>query len=36
MIASAKGYAQEAEELIGYYESVPFADKHRAVLHPTP
>ena len=36
MIASAKGYAQEAEQLIGYYERIPFADKHRAVLHLIP
>jgi SAM-dependent methyltransferase len=33
MIPSAKGYAEEAEDLIGYYESIPFADKHRAFLH---
>jgi SAM-dependent methyltransferase len=32
-IPGTKGYAQEAEELIGYYEGIPFADKHRAALH---
>lgn len=36
LIPSAKGYAQEAEELIGYYEGIPFVDKHRAVLHLLP
>jgi SAM-dependent methyltransferase len=36
MIPGAKGYAQEAKDLIGYYEGIPFADKHRAALHLIP
>ena len=36
MTPSTQGYAQEAEKLIGYYEGIPFADKHRAVLHLLP
>jgi ubiquinone/menaquinone biosynthesis C-methylase UbiE len=36
MIAGTKGYAEEAEELVKRYESIPFAEKHRAVLHLIP
>ena len=36
MIAGTKGYAEEAEELVKRYESIPFAEKHQAVLHLIP
>jgi len=36
MIAGTKGYAEEAEELVKRYESIPFAKKHQAVLHLIP
>jgi hypothetical protein len=29
MIAGTKGYAEEAEELVKRYESIPSAEKHR-------
>jgi hypothetical protein len=32
MIAGTKGYAEEAQELVKRYESIPFAEKHQAVL----
>jgi 2-polyprenyl-3-methyl-5-hydroxy-6-metoxy-1,4-benzoquinol methylase len=35
-IPGTQGYAQEAEDLIGYYEGIPFTDKHRAALHLVP
>ena len=30
------GYAEQAEELVKRYEAVPFAEKHRAILHLLP
>jgi len=36
VIAGTKGYAEEAEELVKRYESIPFAEKHQAVLHLIP
>jgi 2-polyprenyl-3-methyl-5-hydroxy-6-metoxy-1,4-benzoquinol methylase len=36
MIAGTKGYAEEAAELVKRYESIPFAEKHQAVLHLIP
>jgi 2-polyprenyl-3-methyl-5-hydroxy-6-metoxy-1,4-benzoquinol methylase len=36
MVAGTKGYAEEAEELVKRYESIPFAEKHQAVLHLLP
>jgi methylase of polypeptide subunit release factors len=36
MIAGTKGYAEEAEELVKRYESIPFVEKHQAVLHLLP
>jgi SAM-dependent methyltransferase len=36
MIAGSRGYAEEAEELVKRYESIPFAEKHQAVLHLIP
>ena len=35
-IPGTEGYAQEAAELVGYYESIPFTDKHRAAMHLLP
>ena len=35
-ISGTEGYAEEAEELFKLYESIPFADAHRAVLHLIP
>ena len=34
--SGTQGYAEEAEGLIGYYEGIPFIEKHRAVLHLIP
>jgi protein-L-isoaspartate O-methyltransferase len=36
MIAGTKGYAEEAEELVKRYESIPLVEKHQAVLHLIP
>ena len=36
MIPGTEGYAEEAEELVKRYESIPFCEKHRAVLHVIP
>lgn len=36
MIPGIQGYAEQAHELIERYESVPFVDKHRSVLHVLP
>jgi len=36
MIGGTQGYAEEAEDLIERYESVPFTEKHAAVLHLIP
>jgi protein-L-isoaspartate O-methyltransferase len=36
MINGTKGYREEAEELVKRYESIPFAEKHQAVLHLIP
>jgi SAM-dependent methyltransferase len=35
-ISGTEGYAEEAEDLFKRYESIPFADAHRAVLHLIP
>jgi SAM-dependent methyltransferase len=35
-VSGTEGYADEAEELFRLYESIPFADAHRAVLHLIP
>src|SRR6202790_5691519 len=35
-VSGTEGYADEAEELSRCYESIPFADAHRAVLHLMP
>jgi SAM-dependent methyltransferase len=35
-ISGTEGYAEEAEALFRQYESIPFADAHRAVLHLIP
>jgi 2-polyprenyl-3-methyl-5-hydroxy-6-metoxy-1,4-benzoquinol methylase len=35
-IAGTQGYAEQADELVKRYESIPFADKHRPVLHLIP
>ena len=35
-MSGTEGYAQEAEALVVQYESVPFADIHRQVLHLIP
>ena len=35
-VSGTEGYAEEAEELFGRYESIPAADAHRAVLHLIP
>lgn len=36
MTPSTRGYAEGARELIERYESIPFEEKHRAVLHLIP
>ena len=36
MISGTQGYREEAAELIKRYESIPFAEKHQAVLHLIP
>jgi SAM-dependent methyltransferase len=36
MIAGTRGYGEEADDLVERYESIPFLDKHRAVLHLIP
>lgn len=36
MISGTQGYREEAEALVKRYESIPFAAKHRAVLHLLP
>lgn len=36
MIPGTEGYAEQAAELVGQYESVPFVEKHQAVLHLLP
>ena len=36
MIAGTTGYAEEAEELVKRYESIPFVEKHHMVLHVIP
>ena len=36
MIPGTQGYAEQAPHLIEQYESLAFADKHRAVLHLLP
>jgi SAM-dependent methyltransferase len=35
-VSGTEGYADEAEELFRLYESIPFTDAHRAVLHLIP
>ena len=35
-VSGTEGYAEEAEALFRQYESIPFADAHRAVLHLIP
>ena len=35
-VSGTEGYADEAEALFRLYESIPFADAHRAVLHLIP
>ena len=35
-VSGTEGYAEEAEALFKQYESIPFADAHRAVLHLIP
>jgi SAM-dependent methyltransferase len=35
-VSGTEGYAEEAEELFKQYESIPFADAHRTVLHLIP
>ena len=35
-VSGTEGYADEAEELFKQYESIPFADAHRTVLHLIP
>jgi SAM-dependent methyltransferase len=35
-VSGAEGYAEEAETLFQQYESVPFADLHRQVIHLIP
>lgn len=32
----AQGYSEQAEQLVTQYESIPFVEKHRAVLHLLP
>jgi SAM-dependent methyltransferase len=36
MVSGTQGYREEAAELVKRYESIPFAEKHRAVLHLIP
>ncbi len=36
MIGGTQGYPEEAEKLVERYESIPFAEKHQAVLHLIP
>jgi SAM-dependent methyltransferase len=36
MTSGTQGYREEAAELITRYESIPFAEKHQAVLHLIP
>lgn len=35
-VPGTKGYSEQAEQLVSRYESIPFAVKHRAVLHLIP
>jgi 2-polyprenyl-3-methyl-5-hydroxy-6-metoxy-1,4-benzoquinol methylase len=35
-VSGTEGYAEEAEELFRFYESIPAADAHRAALHLIP
>jgi SAM-dependent methyltransferase len=35
-VSGTEGYAEEAQELFKQYESIPFADAHRTVLHLIP
>jgi SAM-dependent methyltransferase len=36
LVSGTEGYAEEAEALVERYESIPFADLHRQVLHLIP
>jgi hypothetical protein len=35
-VSGTEGYAEAADELVGRYESISFADSHRPVLHLIP
>jgi SAM-dependent methyltransferase len=36
VIRGTQGYAEQSDELIGRYDAIDFADKHRVVLHLVP